>query len=225
MRLWVDKSGAAAVPETAQLLGEEFDSMFDLRQAEADEFYECRKDPNILGHKEDVMCVVSGESDRERLRLHALSLTSIPSLQLKKLTAEQRLISRQAFAGLLWSKQFYMYIVKDWLAGDKIPAPEQRMRGRNSEWLHVVCAFSLEFLRAMPRLFFVSPHWSPCATQSFLLNHTRFVTPLLLSRIVLIAGSVCRAFVTRSGCCCRFLCIAAHVVSLSTSGSCWLVAL
>jgi hypothetical protein len=48
-------------------------------------------------------------------------------------------IQRQAFAGLLWSKQFYYYDVSAWIDGDPAePAPpEKRMRGRNSEWQHL----------------------------------------------------------------------------------------
>jgi mannosylglycerate hydrolase MGH1-like protein len=48
----------------------------------------------------------------------------------------QRQAARQAYAGLLWSKQFYYYVVKDWLEGDpQQPAPPpQRNRGRNAEW-------------------------------------------------------------------------------------------
>src|SRR6266567_4262909 len=48
-------------------------------------------------------------------------------------------VQRQAFAGLLWSKQFYHYAQRDWLAGDPAqPAPpEQRKHGRNSDWSHV----------------------------------------------------------------------------------------
>lgn len=34
------------------------------------------------------------------------------------LLAEARSVARQAYAGLLWSKQFYHYIIKEWLAGD-----------------------------------------------------------------------------------------------------------
>ena len=32
---------------------------------------------------------------------------------------QQRHVSRQAYAGLMWSKQFYHYIVADWLSGDR----------------------------------------------------------------------------------------------------------
>jgi hypothetical protein len=55
------------------------------------------------------------------------------------LTEEQRGVQRQAFAGLLWSKQFYHYIVDQWLDGDPDqPAPpDERKRGRNSGWRHL----------------------------------------------------------------------------------------
>jgi hypothetical protein len=48
-------------------------------------------------------------------------------------------VQRQAFAGMLWNKQFYHYVVHDWLNGD--PAgptpPAERKRGRNHEWKHL----------------------------------------------------------------------------------------
>ncbi len=52
---------------------------------------------------------------------------------------EQQNISRQAYAGLLWTKQFYHYIVEDWLAGDHDVAspPPERYAGRNHEWKHL----------------------------------------------------------------------------------------
>ncbi len=55
------------------------------------------------------------------------------------LSEDARNVQRQAFAGLLWSKQFYHYAQRDWLAGDPAqPAPpEQRKHGRNSDWSHV----------------------------------------------------------------------------------------
>jgi len=48
-------------------------------------------------------------------------------------------VARQARAGLLWSKQFYHYIIKDWLDGDPAqPAPPaERSNGRNREWPHL----------------------------------------------------------------------------------------
>ncbi len=54
-------------------------------------------------------------------------------------TAEERRVMRQGYAGLLWSKQFYHYVVRDWLEGD--PAyptpPSSRLRGRNADWRHL----------------------------------------------------------------------------------------
>ncbi len=48
-------------------------------------------------------------------------------------------VMRQAFGGLLWSKQFYHYVVEQWLQGDPgQPAPpEERLWGRNCEWSHL----------------------------------------------------------------------------------------
>jgi hypothetical protein len=50
-----------------------------------------------------------------------------------------RAIHRQALGGLLWTKQFYHYIVDTWLKGDPAqPAPpSNRTHGRNSEWRHL----------------------------------------------------------------------------------------
>jgi mannosylglycerate hydrolase MGH1-like protein len=55
------------------------------------------------------------------------------------LSLEERRVARQAHAGLLWSKQFYHYVVRDWLEGDAgfPPPPEQRQGGRNHEWKHL----------------------------------------------------------------------------------------
>lgn len=56
-----------------------------------------------------------------------------------KLSKEARELQRQAYAGLLWSKQFYHYSVADWLKGDSSVAspPESRLRGRNHNWTHL----------------------------------------------------------------------------------------
>src|SRR5262249_16898153 len=46
---------------------------------------------------------------------------------------------REAFAGMIWSKQIYNYDVAEWLKGDPAQPspPSQRRRGRNREWLHL----------------------------------------------------------------------------------------
>jgi hypothetical protein len=52
---------------------------------------------------------------------------------------DRRRVQRQAFAGLLWSKQFYHYSVELWLDGDPAgpPPPASRLQGRNAGWRHL----------------------------------------------------------------------------------------
>lgn len=55
------------------------------------------------------------------------------------LNEEERSVSRQAYAGLLWTKQFYQFVVKEWLEGDPnepVP-PKERLKGRNADWTHL----------------------------------------------------------------------------------------
>jgi hypothetical protein len=56
-----------------------------------------------------------------------------------KLPKPESQVARQAYAGLLWTKQFYHYVVKDWLVGDPAepPPPEIRKHGRNRDWTHL----------------------------------------------------------------------------------------
>ena len=79
----------------------EVERIFDLRRAEADEFYEAIHPP--------------------------------------KATEDERRVQRQAFAGMLWSKQIYIYDVQRWLKGDNpnFPPPESRSRIRNFRWQHL----------------------------------------------------------------------------------------
>jgi hypothetical protein len=55
------------------------------------------------------------------------------------LSEDAKNVMRQGFAGMLWSKQFYHYVVKDWLQGDPAnpPPPAERRKGRNHEWTHL----------------------------------------------------------------------------------------
>jgi len=54
------------------------------------------------------------------------------------LSDDMRNVQRQAFAGMLWSKQYYRYMVNRWLDGDKagVKPPEERKQGRNHNWRH-----------------------------------------------------------------------------------------
>ncbi|HYG40917.1 MAG TPA: glucosidase [Cytophagales bacterium] len=80
----------------------EFHELFNLRQTEADLFYE-----SLLHEIKD---------------------------------EELKMIQRQAYAGMLWSKQFYYYNVVEWLNGNpsEPPPPESRKYGRNHDWKHLV---------------------------------------------------------------------------------------
>jgi Mannosylglycerate hydrolase MGH1-like glycoside hydrolase domain len=55
------------------------------------------------------------------------------------LPEDLRNVQRQAFAGMLWNKQYYDYSVREWLDGDPAgpPPPESRKQGRNHEWWHL----------------------------------------------------------------------------------------
>ncbi len=52
---------------------------------------------------------------------------------------DARAVQRQAFAGMIWSKQFFYFDIPQWLQGDPAQPrpPEDRRRGRNSEWKHL----------------------------------------------------------------------------------------
>ncbi|MGC2104803.1 MAG: hypothetical protein WA647_06835 [Candidatus Acidiferrum sp.] len=55
------------------------------------------------------------------------------------LSDDAKSVMRQAFGGLLWSKQFYHYDVRTWLEGDPAgpPPPQERWKGRNKDWTHL----------------------------------------------------------------------------------------
>lgn len=57
----------------------------------------------------------------------------------KEATDEEKMIQRQAIAGILWSKQIYLFDVSLWLAGDNtyFPPPPSRRLIRNQHWQHL----------------------------------------------------------------------------------------
>jgi hypothetical protein len=103
----------------------DFDEIFTQRLQEADEFYD---ELQSWGIQDEQL-----RMEKEMREAHFSILNSqfsIPDL---------KCIQRQAFAGMLWSKQFYHYDVMYWLDGDPAqPAPPpQRKRGRNRDWTHL----------------------------------------------------------------------------------------
>ncbi len=61
------------------------------------------------------------------------------AIQKESLSDDEKRVQRQAFAGMLWSKQLYYYDVEQWLKGDPgQPAPPtERCHGRNHDWQHL----------------------------------------------------------------------------------------
>ena len=61
------------------------------------------------------------------------------SLQQHSKDIDHAMIQRQAFAGMLWSKQFYHYSIHKWLNGDPASPkpPVERQNGRNNKWEHL----------------------------------------------------------------------------------------
>jgi hypothetical protein len=53
--------------------------------------------------------------------------------------ADARAVQRQAFAGMIWSKQYYAFDIPQWLKGDDAqpPPPARRRHGRNRDWEHL----------------------------------------------------------------------------------------
>jgi Mannosylglycerate hydrolase MGH1-like glycoside hydrolase domain/Glycosyl hydrolase family 63 C-terminal domain len=54
-------------------------------------------------------------------------------------SADARAVQRQAFAGMIWSKQFFHFDVRKWLTGDptQLQPPPGRRHGRNADWAHL----------------------------------------------------------------------------------------
>ncbi|GJM63624.1 MGH1-like glycoside hydrolase domain-containing protein [Persicobacter diffluens] len=74
--------------------------------------------------------------------------------------AEAMQIQRQAYAGMLWSKQYYNYVVADWLNGDPAGPPPPEGRGRNMQWSHMYASNVLSMPDAWEYPWFAA--WDLC---------------------------------------------------------------
>ncbi len=90
-----------------------------------------------LSHKSDASTLVHdfdglvAERIREADEFYSFARPDLPE--------DARRVQRQAFAGLLWSRQFYHFVVEDWLNGDpgQPKPPASRLKGRNAGWVHL----------------------------------------------------------------------------------------
>jgi hypothetical protein len=80
-----------------------------------------------------------GDFDRVFAARRAESDQFYAAVTPSSLSVDGQQVMRQAFAGLLWSKQFYHYVIDEWVAGDPAgpPAPRERRSGRNHQWVHL----------------------------------------------------------------------------------------
>ena len=78
-----------------------------------------------------------GEVDQVVEKRHAEADEFYDAIQPPNATADERMIQRQALAGLIWNKQSYFYDVHLWRDGDNPTCRPQRNHGRNAKWLHL----------------------------------------------------------------------------------------
>jgi len=113
IRLRLRPEAAATTPA----IGDDFDAVFAARLAEANTFYDVVLD-DLTPSPRSPTAGRGGEADNAPVA-----------------------VARQAYAGLLWSKQFYHYSVDDWLDGDpgepRPPDARHRPGGRNVDWRHL----------------------------------------------------------------------------------------
>jgi hypothetical protein len=91
--------------------------------------------PNDVPSPNDFAAGFDGVFSERQKDAEEFYATRIPS----QLSGDARLVMRQAYSGMLWSKQFYHYDVRTWLDGDPagpVPPPE-RLHGRNKDWGHL----------------------------------------------------------------------------------------
>jgi hypothetical protein len=84
--------------------------------------------PNPLGDVDAIVRTRRKEADEFYASIHPPNASD-----------DEKLVQRQALAGMLWTKQIYLFDVTQWLEGDNpdIPPPQSRKKIRNSHWRHL----------------------------------------------------------------------------------------
>jgi hypothetical protein len=108
-----------------------FDEIFEQRRQEASDFYDGLYQfvqPHYVENPRSAAVAARNSQDDAA---HQSAIFS----------QDERNVIRQALAGLIWSCQFYHFIISDWLEGDpsQPPPPAQRLEGRNHDWGHLYC--------------------------------------------------------------------------------------
>ncbi len=94
--------------------------------------------------------VAAGPRFRRNLRASASPKpTSFTASRPPALSEDAKRVQRQAFAGLLWSKQFYHFVVEEWLKGDPGPAAAAGQPSRRDA-IRAGCICTIEDIISMP---------------------------------------------------------------------------
>ena len=112
----------AEAEQPTESFGQGFDAVVATRRADADAFYAALLGGANRFETQSPFAATVGKELRDGIDCE-----------------EARSVARQAYAGLIWSKQFYHLVVKDWLDGDPEPPapPAARRTGRNADWPQV----------------------------------------------------------------------------------------
>ena len=90
------------------------------------------------GRPDEGQDLLGGDFDAVMARRRAEADEFYAELTPATASEDEALVMRQAFAGMLWSKQLYSYDVARWLDGDPTQPlpPGSRLSGRNARWRH-----------------------------------------------------------------------------------------
>ena len=137
--LWGGKNASAYVKDAFHryVVDNEVSAINPRRQGS--KFAACHRITATPGGQADIDLVLSAEPPGRAFDRYEVTFSKRQSEAnvfydelLPEAGPEDHRIMRQAFAGMIWNKQFYQYDVEQWLGGDLIPPP----KSRNRYWRH-----------------------------------------------------------------------------------------